>query len=211
MTLSARAPRRSLALLLQSVRACRVCEAELPLGPRPVLQLHESAPILLVGQAPSARVHQTGKPWDDASGARLRAWLGIDAADFYDPTRVAILPVGYCYPGRGTHGDQPPRPECAPLWRDRLLAELPARSLTVLIGHYAQRQFLGAGRRDSLTETVRAWRDYGPGYIPIPHPSPRNQRWLQRQPWFEAEVVPALQSAVRRALALAERSGASRR
>jgi len=190
------APRRRLALLLESVRACRVCEAHLPLGPRPVLQLHEAARILLVGQAPSARVHASGRPWDDASGERLRAWLGIDAARFYDPRQIAIMPMGYCYPGRGAHGDSPPRPECAPRWHDRLLAELPARSLTVLIGQYAQRHFLGARRGASLTDTVRAWRDHGPTYLPIPHPSPRNQLWLRRHPWFEAEVVPMLQARI---------------
>lgn len=200
MTLKAQRPRRSLALLLESVRSCRVCEAQLPLGPRPVLQVHHAAEILLVGQAPSARVHESGKPWDDASGQRLRAWLGVDPATFYDPTRFAIIPMGYCYPGRAKSGDMPPRSECADLWLSRLLAELPRRSLTLLIGQYAQRHFLGARRGPSLTETVRAWRDYAPTFMPLPHPSPRNQIWLRRHPWFEAEVVPALQAQVRRAL-----------
>jgi len=199
--LGSRAPRRSLALLLEAVRACRVCEAHLPLGPRPVLQAHEAAKILLVGQAPSARVHESGKPWDDASGQRLRAWMGIDSATFYDPTQTAIIPVAYCYPGRAASGDLPPRPECAKLWLDRLMAELPQRSLTLLIGRHAQREFLGAHRKASLTDTVRAWRDYAPTYIPMPHPSPRNQLWLRRHPWFEAEVVPALKAQVQRVLA----------
>lgn len=153
-----------------------------------------------MGQAPSARVHESGKPWDDASGQRLRAWMSVDAATFYDPSRIAIIPMAYCYPGRAASGDLPPRPECAPLWLASLMAELPKRSLTLLIGQYAQREFLGARRKPSLTETVRAWRDYAPTYIPLPHPSPRNQIWLKRHPWFEAEVVPRLRAEVSRAL-----------
>jgi uracil-DNA glycosylase len=198
---SARAPRRSLTLLLESVRACRVCEAHLPLGPRPVLQVHDAAPILIVGQAPSARVHESGKPWSDASGERLRAWMGVDAATFYDPRQIAIIPMGYCYPGRGKSGDMPPRSECAELWLDRLMSELRDRRLTLLIGQYAQRHFLREHRRESLTETVRAFRDYAPLYFPIPHPSPRNQLWLRRHPWFETDVLPVLQAEIRSALA----------
>lgn len=154
----------------------------------------------MVGQAPSARVHESGTPWDDASGQRLRAWMGVDAATFYDARQIAIIPVGYCYPGRAASGDLPPRPECASLWLSSLIAELPQRSLTLLIGQYAQRAHLGARRKTSLTQTVRAWREYAPAYIPLPHPSPRNQLWLKRQPWFEQEVLPALRAQVRRTL-----------
>jgi uracil-DNA glycosylase len=194
------APRRSLAILLESVRACRACEPELPLGARPVLQAHQAAKILIVGQAPSARVHESGKPWSDASGERLRAWMGIDPATFYDPTRIAIIPMGFCYPGRAVTGDKPPRPECAKLWLERLLAELPERRITLLIGQYAQRHFLRARRRESLTATVRAFRDYAPAYFPIPHPSPRNQLWLTRHPWFEREVLPTFKAEIEAAL-----------
>ncbi|HEY6940503.1 uracil-DNA glycosylase family protein [Dokdonella sp.] len=183
--------------LLTRIRACRACEAQLPLGPRPVLQAHADARILVVGQAPGARVHASGVPWDDASGVRLREWLGVDATTFHDATRFAIVPIGFCYPGRGTGGDRPPRPECAPLWLDRVLAHLPAIRLTLLVGQHAQRRMLGPARRASLTDTVRAWRTYAPGVVPLPHPSPRNQPWFKHQPWFDAEVVPELRARVR--------------
>jgi uracil-DNA glycosylase len=183
--------------LLIAIRNCRACDAFLPLGARPVLQAGETARILIVGQAPGARVHATGIPWDDPSGERLRNWMGISPDVFYDRARVAIMPMGYCYPGRGQGGDAPPRPECAPLWHDRLLAELPAIELTLLVGLYAQSHFLGQRRKASLTETVRSWKEYGPAYIPLPHPSPRNQPWIVRHPWFEQEVAPALRSRVR--------------
>ena len=143
-----------------------------------------------------ARIDSWLNPWDDPSGERLRAWLGIDTATFYDASRVAILPMGYCYPGRGTGGDNPPRRECADLWLDLLLERLPAVELTLLIGQYAQRHFLGARRRGSLTETVRAWADFAPEYVPLPHPSPRNQPWFARHPWFEADLVPELRRRV---------------
>jgi len=191
-----RPSRASLDALLAEIRACRVCEAKLPLGARPVLQAHSNARILIVGQAPGARVHASGIPWDDASGRRLRTWLDVDVDAFYDATRFAIVPMGFCYPGRGTGGDNPPRPECAPLWLDRLLAQLPAIRLTLLIGQYAQQRFLGPVRKESLTDTVRAWRDYGPTILPLPHPSPRNQVWLKRNPWFEVDVVPELRARV---------------
>ena len=192
---------RTLPILLKAVRNCRVCEAHLPLGPRPVLQAGAGARILLVGQAPGARVHASGVPWDDASGARLRAWLGVDKAVFYDAARVAIIPMGYCYPGRGRSGDLPPRRECAALWLDQLLAKLPRIELTLLIGLHAQRHFLGGQRRPSLTETVRHWQAYAPARIPLPHPSPRNTAWFQAHPWFEQEVLPALRERVQRLLA----------
>lgn len=148
--------RTSLDVLLTEIRACRTCEAELPLGPRPVLRAHRDARVLIVGQAPGARVHASGIPWDDASGKRLRDWLGVEADTFYDETRFAIVPMGFCYPGRGASGDNPPRPECAALWLDRLLAELPSIRLTLLIGQYAQRHFLRDARKATLTDTVQA-------------------------------------------------------
>jgi len=141
-------------------------------------------------------VHASGIPWDDASGQRLRGWLDVDATTFYDATKFAIVPMGFCYPGRGKGGDNPPRPECAPLWLDRLLAQLPAIRLTLLIGQYAQQRFLGSARKASLTDTVRAWRDYGPAILPLPHPSPRNQAWLKRNPWFGVDVLPELRARV---------------
>jgi uracil-DNA glycosylase len=182
--------------LLAAVRACRVCENELPLGPRPVLQAAETARILVIGQAPGARVHASGIPWDDASGRRLREWMGVDARTFYDPSTTAIIPMGYCYPGRGRSGDLPPRPECAALWLDRLLARLPRVELTLLIGLHAQRHLLGARCKPTLTETVRTWRQFAPDFIPLPHPSGRNVAWFKANPWFEREVLPSLRERV---------------
>jgi uracil-DNA glycosylase len=187
----------SLDTLLAAVRACRACEADLPLGPRPVLQAHASARVLVVGQAPGRRVHETGIPWNDASGRRLRDWMGVSEAAFYDATRIAIIPIGYCYPGRGGGGDLPPRRECAELWLSHLLARLRRVELTLVIGHHAQRHFLGPRRKPTLTDTVSAWREYAPKYLPLPHPSPRNQPWLARHSWFEREVLGALRARVR--------------
>ncbi|WP_063834445.1 uracil-DNA glycosylase family protein [Paraburkholderia ferrariae] len=189
--------------LLKEIRACRVCAEALPLGPRPVVQAHAHARLLIVGQAPGAKVHASGVPWDDASGERLRAWTGIDRDTFYDAAQVALVPMGFCYPGRAADGDNPPRPECAPLWHARLLAQLPEVRLTLLVGQYAQRAFLGARRRASLTETVEHARDYLPDFLPLPHPSPRNQPWLKRHAWFGRDVLPALQERVAAALAQA--------
>lgn len=168
----------------------------MPLGPRPVLQAGRGARVLVVGQAPGARVHETGIPWNDRSGDRLRAWMNVAPEQFYDAGQIAILPMGYCYPGRGASGDLPPRPECARLWLDRVLAELPHIELTLLVGAYAQAHFLGSERRATLTETVAAWRDYGPARLPLPHPSPRNQGWFKHHPWFERELVPVLRERV---------------
>lgn len=188
--------------LLGEIRACRLCEAHLPLGPRPVLQAASEARLLIVGQAPGTRVHASGIAWSDASGARLRDWLQLDAATFYDPTRVAIVPMGLCYPGRsgsGTahSGDAPPRPECRATWHPRLLPLLPNIGLTLLIGRYAQAYVLGSRRKESLTATVRAWREYGPGCLPLPHPSARNVAWFKANPWFDDEVLPTLRVRVR--------------
>lgn len=166
-----------------------------------MLQAHEAARILVVGQAPGRRVHATGVPWDDASGERLRTWMGIDRRAFYDRSRVAIIPMGYCYPGKGTGGDLPPRRECAQLWLEHLLAKLPNVELTLLIGQYAQRHFLGSRCKPTLATTTRAWREYAPRFTPLPHPSPRNQPWFKRHPWFERQVIPALRARVQTLLA----------
>ena len=186
----------SLDTLLTDVRACCACVPHLPLGPRPIVRAGADARILIVGQAPGARVHASGIPWDDASGDRLRNWLGIDATTFHDESQFAIIPMGFCYPGRGNGGDKPPRRECAQLWLDSLLEKLPKIQLTLLIGQYAQQHFLGSRRKASLTETVRAWKSYAPAFVPLPHPSPRNQPWFQRHPWFESEVLPMLRERV---------------
>jgi uracil-DNA glycosylase len=192
---------RTLGSLLAAVRDCRACEAQLPLGPRPVLRAAETARILLVGQTPGVRVHMTGIPWDDPSGERLRRWMEVSRDVFYDESRIAIIPMGYCYPGRGKGGDMPPRRECAELWLDHLLARLSRIELTLLIGRYAQSYYLGRRRKSSLAETTKAWREYGPRYIPLPHPSPRNTPWLQRNPWFEQHLLPELRARIRALLA----------
>ena len=193
----------ALEALVRDIRACKTCAAHLPLGPRPVLRVGTGrAPILLVGQAPGTKVHASGVPWDDASGVRLRAWLGVGSATFYDEDIFAIVPMGFCYPGKTGGGDVPPRPECAPLWHERVLARLPERRLTLLIGAYAQARYLGKARQPDLTRTVAHWRDYsGAAMLPLPHPSPRNIGWFKRNPWFEAEVVPGLRAALAGAIA----------
>ena len=188
----------TLAALITRIRDCRLCAADLPLGPRPVLRAKRSARLLIVGQAPGTRVHETGIPWNDRSGDQLRAWLDIDRETFYDTARIAIVPMGFCYPGvdpRG--GDRPPRPECAEAWHEALLDRLPRVSLVLLVGMYAQKRYLGARRARTLTDTVAAWRDYGPRYLPLPHPSWRNLHWRRRNPWFEAEIVPELRARMR--------------
>lgn len=179
--------------LLDAVRACQVCAPHLDHAPRPVLQMGAGARILIAGQAPGRRVHESGVPFADASGDRLRDWLGIPREVFYDARQVAILPMGFCYPGRGTSGDRPPRPECAPLWRARLLAQLRDLQLTVVIGRYAL-DYHAPGQ--SLTDRVRNWRAGWPTQVVLPHPSPRNNPWLKRNPWFEAEVLPSLRQRV---------------
>lgn len=186
--------------LLAEIRACRACAQHLPLGPRPVVRASASARLLIVGQAPSLTVHKTGVPWDDRSGEQLRRWLGVERAQFYDETKIAIVPMGYCYPGRGKSGDLPPRKECAPLWHQRLLAEMPHIELTLLVGQYAQRYMLGQAARDGVTETVEAFASYAPRFIPLPHPSPRNTGWFVHHPWFERDVLPVLRERVRHAM-----------
>jgi len=181
--------------LLAEVRACRICAEALPHGVRPVLQAHPDARILIAGQAPGRRVHESGVPFQDPSGDRLREWMGIDASTFYDERRIAIVPMGFCYPGTGNSGDLPPRPECAPAWRERVLQALPAIELTLVLGMYAQGWHL-PGPKQTVTEAVAAWREGWPEVLALPHPSPRNQGWFRRNDWFEAEVIPALQARV---------------
>ncbi len=186
--------------LLAEVRRCTLCAGHLPLGPRPVFQLHPQARILVASQAPGTKVHLSGVPFDDASGQRLRAWMGVSDATFYDPHQVAILPMGLCYPGKGLSGDLPPRPECAPAWRHRLLACLPNLQLTLVIGQYARAWHVPEAR-GPLTETVRQWQARWPGVVVLPHPSGRNNGWFKINPWFEAELVPALRARVAAVLA----------
>jgi uracil-DNA glycosylase len=186
--------------LLQRIRACRLCEAHLPLGPNPVLRARASATLLVVGQAPGTRVHESGIPWNDASGIRLRGWLGLERDAFYDETRIAIVPMGFCYPGKAASGDLPPRPECARTWHGQVFPLLAKIRLKLLIGQYAQAHFLGPQRGKTLTDTVRDFRSYLPDAIPLPHPSPRNQLWFKVNPWFEAELVPVLREHVAQAL-----------
>ncbi|WP_283708874.1 uracil-DNA glycosylase family protein [Pseudoalteromonas prydzensis] len=182
--------------LLAQVSNCVICEADLPLGARPVIQFNPSARILIAGQAPGLKVHQTGMPFNDASGQRLRQWLGLSKDDFYDATKIAILPMGFCYPGKGKSGDLPPRKECVPAWRAQLLAALPNIKLTIVLGKYAQAYHLPQTKHLSLTELVKSWREYWPTTLPLPHPSPRNNIWLANNPWFERDVVPELADAV---------------
>ena len=187
--------------LLARVRACRTCEAFLPLGPRPVVQASPTARLLIVSQAPGRKVHDTGIPFNDPSGDRLRDWLGIDKATFYDARRIAIVPMGFCFPGTGKSGDLPPRPECAPDWHPLLLPGLKDVRLTLTIGQYAQAGLLRDARGPTLTATVQAWREHlQRGILPLPHPSPRNRLWLTRNPWFENELVPELRGLVTDAL-----------
>ena len=185
--------------LLVEVRACTLCAAHLPHGVRPVLQIHPQARVLIAGQAPGRKVHASGVPFDDASGDRLRDWMGVTRAVFYDPKKIAILPMGFCFPGTGKSGDLPPRSECAPAWRDQLLAHLRHLEVTLVVGQYAQEYHMHE-QRSSLTETVQAWQSYWPKIVPLPHPSPRNNIWLSRNPWFEEELLPKLRQRVAAAL-----------
>ena len=185
--------------LVREIRACRICEAHLE--PRPILRVSSTAKLCLIGQAPGVRVHNSGVPWTDPSGDRLREWLGLDHETFYDEARVAIVPMGFCFPGLDANGgDRPPRKECARTWRQPLFAALPDFRLTLLIGSYAQNWHLPSGRSSNLTETVKAWQKFSPRYIPLPHPSWRNNAWLKKNPWFEDNLLPYLQKRVRRLL-----------
>ena len=183
--------------LLEEIRHCRTCAEHLPLGPNPVVCAGEDAKVLIIGQAPGTKVHETSIPWNDASGDRLRDWLQINRDDFYDSDRIAIMPMGFCYPGRAPNGgDNPPRPECAPLWHNRLREHLPNIELTLLIGMYAQNQYLGRAKKRTMTETARCGEEYGPELLPLPHPSWRNTAWIKKNPWFEKETLPYLRRTI---------------
>ncbi|MEM9531311.1 MAG: uracil-DNA glycosylase family protein [Pseudomonadota bacterium] len=182
--------------LLAEIRRCRLCDKHLPLGPRPVIRAAMPARVLIVGQAPGRAVHKSGIPFDDPSGDRLRTWLGVSRDAFYDEQRFAIIPMGFCFPGTGTSGDLPPRAECAPAWREPLLAQLPNVQLTLVIGRYAMDWHLPEQKRSSVTQVVAGWRSYWPKLLPLPHPSPRNNRWLRQNPWLEDEVIPTLQAKI---------------
>lgn len=183
--------------LLKKIRSCTACKAQLPHKPHPVLNFSSSSKIVIIGQAPGVKVHNSGIPWGDASGQRLREWLGVTDEEFYDLKKFAIVPMGFCYPGKGKSGDLPPRPECAPLWMDSILKTLKKSELTILIGQYSQTYFIDEQRKKTLTETVKNWQEYWPQYLVLPHPSPRNNIWLKKNPWFEKELVPTVQKFVK--------------
>jgi len=184
--------------LLQQIGGCLICQGLLPHDPRPVLQASVNSSILIIGQAPGSKVHNSGVPWDDASGKELRRWLGVTKDEFYDPDFFGLIPMGFCYPGKGKSGDLPPRPECAPQWHKQLLSKMHHVKLTILIGQYAQKYYLGDQFDKSLTENVKNFRSFLPDYLPLVHPSPRNRIWQKKNPWFEDEVVPVLQEVVRK-------------
>lgn len=181
--------------LLNEISGCTVCAEHFDHEPRPVVQVGSNSRIVIIGQAPGRRVHESGIPWDDPSGRTLRKWLNLTDEQFYDPDVVALVPMGFCYPGSARSGDNPPRPECAPLWHERVLAELPEDRLDVIIGMYAQKRYV-EDRKPTLTETVANWKSYLPDTVVMPHPSPRNQHWLTKNPWFEAETLPAVQKRI---------------
>lgn len=182
--------------IINEVKECTLCVPHLPLGPRPVFQMHPKAKILIVGQAPGSKVHATGIPFDDPSGNRLRDWMGINKDIFYDAEKIAILPMGFCYPGTGKSGDLPPRKECAEKWRNQLLGLMPEIQLTLVIGQYALDWHLKDQKKKNLTETVKAWKEYWPESLPLPHPSPRNNIWLKKNEWFEKEILPDLKQKI---------------
>lgn len=183
--------------LSKEIRSCIVCEEFLPFAPKPIFSFSEKSKIVLIGQAPGIKVHESEIPWDDASGKRLRAWLGVSEEEFYDAENFAIVPMGFCYPGKGKSGDNPPRPECAPLWMDQVLENLKQQKLKILIGGYSQKYLLGTRLKKNLTETVRNWREYLPDFFVLPHPSPRNNIWLKKNSWFERKLVPELKQIIR--------------
>ena len=187
--------------LLQNIRNCTVCKKYLPNQPRPIIQAHQNSRIVIIGQAPGLKVQLSGVPWDDASGNELRRWLGVTNEQFYDAKLFALVPMGFCYPGRGASGDIPPRPECAPLWHAALFKKMPHIKLVILIGQYAQKFYIPNGLKSTLTETVKSYEEYLPHYLPLVHPSPRNRIWQKKNPWYELEVIPELQKIVRSTLA----------
>lgn len=186
--------------LVEKIRKCEVCKDYLPLGPRPVVQLSGTSKIVIIGQAPGRRVHETGIPWNDASGKKLREWMNVDEATFYNPEIFSIMPMGFCYPGKGVSGDLPPRPECAPLWHPQIFKHITGDPLILLIGQYAQRYYLGKQNKERLTETVKSYSEYLPRYFPLPHPSPRNQYWVTINPWFMQNAIPELQQRIQKAI-----------
>lgn len=187
--------------LLEDIRNCKVCVNHLKDGVNPVVVAGSESRIMIIGQAPGRKVHESGIPWDDKSGDNLRTWLGVGKDIFYDASHMAIMPMGFCYPGTGKSGDLPPRPECAPLWHGKLLKEIPKIKITLLIGQYAQQYYLKERSRETLTETVRNFKDYLPEYFPLPHPSPRNNIWQKRNRWFNEEVLPELSTRIKDILA----------
>ena len=182
--------------LLSEIRGCTICSKYLPLGPRPIVSAHPESKVAIIGQAPGTKVHKTGIPWNDPSGKQLRKWLGVTDEQFYDEKMFALIPMGFCYPGKGKSGDLPPRPECAPQWHEQLLEQMPNLKLTILIGQYAQRYYLGDKMERNLTETVKNYKNYLPDYFVLPHPSPRNRFWLSKNPWFQEEVLPGLGKSI---------------
>jgi uracil-DNA glycosylase len=189
--------------LKAEARQCDLCSESLPMGPRPVFQIHAKSKILVAGQAPGVRVHNTGIPFNDPSGDRLRQWMGIDKDVFYDEQKIAILPMGFCYPGTGKSGDLPPRSECAVKWRQPMLDFMPNIKLVLVIGQYALKWHMGSQQKKNLTETVRNWADYfNDGLLPLPHPSPRNNIWLKKNDWFESDVLPTMQAKIKELLAV---------
>lgn len=188
---------KSMQNLLENIKNCKICEEHLPLGCRPVVTAHPNAKVMIIGQAPGTKVHASGVPWDDASGKQLRKWLNVTNEQFYNEELFAIVPMGFCYPGKGKSGDLPPRKECAPQWHQQLLDEMPNLELIILIGMYAQKYYLKENAKRTLTETVNHYKDYQPKYFVLPHPSPRNRFWLTKNPWFEKHVVPDLQETIK--------------
>lgn len=179
--------------LLNEIQNCTICSKYLPLGPRPIVTAHFESKVIIVGQAPGTKVHNSGIPWDDASGKQLRKWLNVSSEQFYNTKNFAIIPMGFCYPGKGKSGDLPPRTECAPQWHEQLLNKMPKVELIILIGMYAQKYYLKDKAKKTLTETVKNYQAYLPDYFVLPHPSPRNRFWFTKNPWFEKEVIPELQ------------------
>ena len=186
--------------LLKEIRSCEVCKDYLPQGPRPIVQFSPKSKIVIIGQAPGQKVHNSGTPWDDASGKELRKWLSVTDEQFYDADLFALIPMGFCYPGKGKSGDLPPRPECAPLWHDQILLKLNDVRITLLFGQYAQKRYLAERYSSTLTENVRSFRDHLPDFLPLVHPSPRNRIWQRKNPWFEEEVLPVLREKVKKAI-----------
>ena len=184
-------------VLLNHIRNCTLCENHLPLGPRPALSAQPNSKIVIIGQAPGTKVHASGIPWNDTSGKQLRSWMQVSDADFYDETKFSIIPMGFCYPGKGKSGDLPPPPECAPQWHGLLFDQLPNIEMVLLIGMYAQNYYLKDKAKKTLTKTVKNYKDYLPKFLPLPHPSPRNRFWLTKNPWFEEEVVPELRDKIK--------------